>query len=92
MGISDLSYTGLDEDKDFSGLFENVAGAGLIYSLPEADLKKFYVPAIVLGGSGKDFHKYTERLGAPLQFRYPSGSLHSVDRKTVGLTGENGAL
>ena len=62
MGISDLSYTGLDEDKDFSGLFENVAGAGLIYSLPEADLKKFYVPAIVLGGSGKDFHKYTERL------------------------------
>ncbi len=62
MGLSDLSYTGLAPDKNFDGLFENVVGVDQMYSLPVTDLKKFYVPSIVLGGYGKDFHKHTERL------------------------------
>lgn len=62
MGISDLCYTGLDEEKNFDQLFENVVGVNQMYALPENDLKKFCVPGIVLGGYGKDFHKHTERL------------------------------
>lgn len=62
MGISDLCYTGLDKDCDFDKLFENVVGVNQIYALPEADLKTFSVPGIVMGGYGKDFHKHTERL------------------------------
>lgn len=62
MGISDLCYTGLDEEKDFDKLFENVVGVNQMYALPEKDLKQFRVPGIVLGGYGKDFHKHTERL------------------------------
>lgn len=62
MGISDMSYIGLDSERNFDRLFENVVGVNQMYSLPEKDLKKFNVPGIVLGGYGKDFHKHTERL------------------------------
>lgn len=62
MGISDMCYTGLAVEKSFDELFENVVGVNQMYSLPEADLKKFSVPGVVLGGYGKDFHKHTERL------------------------------
>lgn len=62
MGISDMSYTGLDPDKAFDTLFDNVVGANQIYTLPTADLAAFRVPGIVFGGYGKDFHKHTERL------------------------------
>lgn len=60
--ISDLSYTMLNEGMDFDELFENVVGANQMYTLPTEDMKKFSVPAIVLGGYGKDLHKHTERL------------------------------
>ena len=68
MGISDMCYTGLAENKNFDKLFENVVGVNQMYSLPEADLKKFNVPGIVLGGYGKDFHKHTERLQLDYNF------------------------
>lgn len=68
MGISDLCYTGLDEEKDFDKLFENVVGVNQMYALPEKDLKQFRVPGIVLGGYGKDFHKHTERLNKHYNF------------------------
>ena len=68
MGLSDLSYTGLDESKNFDSLFKNVVGVNQMYSLPEDDLKKFVVPGIVLGGYGKDFHKSTERLNKKYNF------------------------
>lgn len=68
MGISDMSYTGLDSEKNFDQLFENVVGVNQMYSLPEKDLKKFNVPGIVLGGYGKDFHKHTERLEVHYNF------------------------
>lgn len=62
MGISDMCYTGLAEGRRFDALFENLIGIGSIYPFPEASLRKFKVPGIVLGGYGKDFHKNTERL------------------------------
>ncbi len=61
-GISDLCYTWLADGLDFDKLFENLVGINSIYQFPAEDLKKFKVPAIVLGSYGKDMHKYTERL------------------------------
>ena len=68
MGLSDLSYTGLDSSKNFDQLFQNVIGVNHMYSLPEENLKRFSVPGIVLGGYGKDFHKSTERLNKKYNF------------------------
>ena len=68
MGLSDLSYTGIDPDKNFDALFENVAGVDQMYFLPSEDLKRFSVPGIVMGGYGKDFHKSTERLEKKYNF------------------------
>lgn len=62
MGISDMCYTGLSQSRDVQPLLHNLVGEGLIYDFPAADLKKFHVPAIDLGGFGKDFHKASERL------------------------------
>lgn len=62
MGISDICYTGLSQSRDVQPLLDNLVGEGLIYDFPAADLKKFHVPAIDLGGFGKDFHKASERL------------------------------
>lgn len=62
MGISDMCYTGLSQSRDVQPLLDNLVGEGLIYDFPAADLKKFHVPAIDLGGLGKDFHKASERL------------------------------
>lgn len=62
MGISDMCYTGLSQSRDVQPLLDNLVGEGLIYDFPAADLKKFHVPAIDLGGFGKDFHKASERL------------------------------
>lgn len=62
MGISDMCYTGLSQSRDVQPLLDNFVGEGLIYDFPAADLKKFHVPAIDLGGFGKDFHKASERL------------------------------
>ena len=61
-GVSDLCYTWLAEGMDFDSLFDNLAGLDLAYRFPADEMKKFKVPGIVLGGYGKDMHKYTERL------------------------------
>lgn len=61
-GISDLCYTWLADGVNFDGLFENLAGVSMFYNFPGQALKKFRVPALVLGAYGKDLHKYTERL------------------------------
>ena len=60
--VSDLSYTQLNNTMDYNALFENLAGANQIYTLPIEDMQEFFVPSIVLGGYGKDLHKHTERL------------------------------
>ena len=61
-GISDLCYTWLADGVNFDGLFENLVGVNLFYNFPGEEMKKFKVPALVLGAYGKDLHKYTERL------------------------------
>lgn len=68
MGISDLSYTGIENNKDISGLSSNIVGYGINYDLPLEALSKLNIPAIVFGGEGKDFHKYSERLNVPYTF------------------------
>lgn len=69
MGLCDLSYTGLSDvnseniDKVSSNMLSNTN-----YSLPVDTLKKINIPGAVLGGLGKDFHKYTERLNISYSF------------------------
>ncbi|MHC6180223.1 M20/M25/M40 family metallo-hydrolase [Clostridium sp. JNZ X4-2] len=68
MGISDASYTGVSADSSVNGLISNIVGYDIIYKLPIDELKKIDIPVIVFGGSGKDLHKYTERLNLPYSF------------------------
>ncbi|MCH4007337.1 MAG: M20/M25/M40 family metallo-hydrolase [Eubacterium sp.] len=80
MGLSDLSYTGIDPEKNFDEIFENVAGVNQMYFLPTEDMKKFSVPGIVMGGYGKDFHKATERLEKQYNFHVlPYLYIHMID-------------
>lgn len=68
MGISDLSYTGLGEDNEIEHVYKNMPGSGVNYTIPIESLKKIDIPGFVLGGLGKDFHKYSERLNIPYSF------------------------
>ena len=43
-------------------LAENTPGWGKVYNLPLEVLLKLDVPVVNLGPSGRDAHKYTERL------------------------------
>jgi arginine utilization protein RocB len=67
-GISDLCYTWLADGVNFDGLFENLVGVNMFYNFPGEAMKKFKVPALVLGAYGKDLHKYTERLNKHYNF------------------------
>lgn len=68
MGISDLSYTGLEENFEVEKILSNMPGYNKNYILPFEDLKDIGIPSIVIGGHGKDFHKYTERLNVSFSF------------------------
>lgn len=68
MGISDMSYTGLNKDQNFDELCENLIGINQLYFFPKDELEKINIPAVVLGGYGKDFHKSTERLNYSYNF------------------------
>lgn len=70
MGISDLSYTGLSEanSSEVNILSSNMLSSKTNYNLPLENLEKLDIPGAVIGGFGKDFHKYTERLNIPYSF------------------------
>ncbi|MGE5678968.1 MAG: M20/M25/M40 family metallo-hydrolase [Pseudomonadota bacterium] len=68
MGVSDLSYTGMNDSGSMEEVCNNMPGYGSIYSLPVNSLKELHIPGIVLGAYGKDMHKYTERLNIPFAF------------------------
>lgn len=68
MGICDLSYTGIKENKNLNSLAHNIVGYDINYKLPLEHLERLNIPGIVFGGEGKDFHKYTERLNVPYSF------------------------
>ncbi|MHC1720167.1 MAG: M20/M25/M40 family metallo-hydrolase [Clostridiaceae bacterium] len=69
MGISDLSYTGIDENQDLDSLAANIVGYGINYDLYLEALSKLDIPGIVFGGEGKDIHKSTERLNVDYSLR-----------------------
>jgi arginine utilization protein RocB len=61
--ISDLSYMGFQGNKDdLVPLAANTPGWGEVYDLPLDTLLKLDVPVVNIGASGRDAHKYTERL------------------------------
>lgn len=68
MGVSDLSYTGMNDSGSMNEVCRNMPGYGSIYSLPVNSLKELHIPGIILGAYGKDMHKYTERLNIPFAF------------------------
>lgn len=62
-GITDLSYFGFQgEPEELKSLSDNVPGWGHIYDIPMDDLMRLDIPVLNIGPSGKDDHKYTERL------------------------------
>ncbi|MPM89313.1 hypothetical protein SDC9_136422 [bioreactor metagenome] len=62
-GMCDLSYFGFQgEPNELMALSENMPGWGDIYSICIEELLKLDIPILNLGPSGKDAHKYTERL------------------------------
>lgn len=63
--ICDMSYTGLDSDEIMKNISPNMPGLNKNYILPLENLKEIDIPAVVIGGYGKDCHKYTERLNLP---------------------------
>ena len=68
LGISDLSYTGMNTSENLDNLASNIVGYGINYSLPLEALSKLNIPSVVFGGEGKDLHKYSERLNVPYSF------------------------
>lgn len=67
-GICDLSYTGIKDEEKLNKISSNLLGLGLNYNLPIESLKKLNIPVANIGGLGKDFHKYTERLNISYSF------------------------
>ena len=63
LAISDLSYVGFQGSRDdIQPLIENTPGWGKVYNLPVEALLKLDIPVVNIGPSGRDAHKYTERL------------------------------
>lgn len=62
-GITDLSYFGFQgKAEELKALSDNMPGWREIYDIPLNELAKLDIPVLNLGPSGKDDHKYTERL------------------------------
>ena len=62
-GISDLSYTSLENSKNIRDIVKNnMPHFGRIYDLPLETIEKLSMPGINIGPWGKDFHKITERV------------------------------
>jgi len=62
LGLSDMSYLGLPGDIDTSTLASNFPLWGNKYSIPLNLMSQLNIPFVNIGPSGKDAHKYTERL------------------------------
>lgn len=78
--ISDLSYMGFQgEEGDLLPLAGNTPGWGEVYDLPLETLLKLDIPVVNIGASGRDAHKYTERL----DLRYYLGPYPNLFRSLV---------
>ena len=62
-GISDLSYSSIQNPQEVSGELERTMPFyGKIYSLSVDSIREISMPCINIGPWGKDFHKITERV------------------------------
>jgi len=62
-GITDLSYFGFQgEPEELRPISDNMPGWGYIYDIPMDSLLHLDIPVLNIGPSGRDDHKYTERL------------------------------
>lgn len=62
-GISDLSYTSIEDGKAIVNALErSMPLFGRLYHIPVADIEAVSMPCINIGPWGKDFHKLTERV------------------------------
>lgn len=62
-GITDLSYFGFrGRPEELGTVSDNMPGWGYIYDLPLDGLLRLDIPVLNIGPSGRDDHKYTERL------------------------------
>lgn len=73
MGISDMSYTALNESENIIPHIEsNMPLWGNMYDIPFDALKELAIPSVNIGPCGKDLHKFTERvLEKDVLFRTP---------------------
>ncbi len=62
MGLSDLSYCGMDHPFDYMMLSTNTPLWGELYNVDFAALEAINVPAIIYGPIGLDCHQWTERV------------------------------
>ncbi|OEH94534.1 M20/M25/M40 family metallo-hydrolase [Bacillus solimangrovi] len=72
-GLSDLSFVRLEESEEtIEPLTNNMPLFDKGYHLPVKKLQKLNVPVLNLGPSGRDAHKWTERLDVAYSFeKYP---------------------
>ena len=69
LGISDLSYVGLQYPLDsMSSLVDNMPLWDKGYSIPLQELEEFDVSVLNMGPVGKDAHQWTERLDVNYAF------------------------
>lgn len=63
MGLSDLSYTALNESEEIiPQIKSNMPLWGNMYDIPFEAMKGLSIPSINIGPCGKDLHKFTERV------------------------------
>ncbi|MGV8980421.1 M20/M25/M40 family metallo-hydrolase [Clostridium sp.] len=63
MGISDMSYTALNESENIIPHIEfNMPLWKNMYDIPFETIKQLAIPSINIGPYGKDLHKFTERV------------------------------
>ncbi|RCW41711.1 M20/M25/M40 family metallo-hydrolase [Halanaerobium sp. MA284_MarDTE_T2] len=63
MGISDLSYTALDDEDDvIPYIGPNMPLWNKLYRVPFKEMKKLNIPSFIIGPWGKNLHKFAERV------------------------------
>ncbi len=87
--ISDLSYfsTGCDMDT-LRTLTDNMPGWGNKYSLPLDSIARLNLPVVNIGPTGKDAHKYTERLHEDYSFQIVPMLLEKLVKKLLTFEGK----
>lgn len=62
MGISDMSYCGMDKTFDYEKFKRNTPMWGECYSFDLAGIEELSIPSVEFGPLGRDCHQWTERV------------------------------